>query len=389
MTQRNDSFPSLRESPKVEFDEDKLNQLRMRARLEVEQGLLPAVQFAVAQFGEIVWTETFGTATDSSLFSIFSCTKAITSAAAWLLIQDGVLDVEECVIDVIPEFNTNGKDSVRIIDLFLHTAGFPYAPFRTTDWSDHRLRMGRFQQWRLTWPVGSKFEYHPTSTMWVIAEIIERKAGCTFQEYVRSRVFKPLELSDLFLGLPPAEHHRVLPVEFVGESLTSEDYEQLGIPEPNTSELAEDVFLSLNSAEAQKVGVPGGGGIANASSLALFYQALLHGGLFEGERLWDQETLGLALSVKSGSHVDPVFGVRVNRALGVVVAGDEKRNYRGFGHTNSSRAFGHGGAGGQIAWADPETGLSFAYLTNGLDRNPIRLGRRGVSLSTKAASLIS
>ena len=47
--------------------------------------------------------------------------------------------------------------------------------------------------------------------------------------------------------------------------------------------------------------------------------------------------------------------------------------------------FGHGGAGGQIAWADPATGLSFAYLTNGHDRDLLREGRRIIALSSLAA----
>ena len=43
------------------------------------------------------------------------------------------------------------------------------------------------------------------------------------------------------------------------------------------------------------------------------------------------------------------------------------------------------GAGGQIAWADPESGISFAYVTNGLDAHVIRQGRRGIALSSYAA----
>jgi CubicO group peptidase (beta-lactamase class C family) len=70
----------------------------------------------------------------------------------------------------------------------------------------------------------------------------------------------------------------------------------------------------------------------------------------------------------------------------VVVAGDDgMANFRGFGKTNSPRAFGHGGAGGQIGWADPASGISLAYCTNGFDRNDIRQGRRGVAISSLAA----
>ena len=81
-----------------------------------------------------------------------------------------------------------------------------------------------------------------------------------------------------------------------------------------------------------------------------------------------------------------MFGVKVNRALGVVVAGgDGKANYRGFGKTNSALAFGHGGAGGQIGWADPAPEFRSATCTNGFDRNDVRQGRRGVGISSLAA----
>ena len=84
-----------------------------------------------------------------------------------------------------------------------------------------------------------------------------------------------------------------------------------------------------------------------------------------------------------------LMGIPVNRALGVVVAGDEHRNARGFGHTNSPLAFGHGGAGGQIAWGDPATGISLGYCTSGHDRNVIRQARRGIGISSRAASCAS
>jgi len=79
--------------------------------------------------------------------------------------------------------------------------------------------------------------------------------------------------------------------------------------------------------------------------------------------------------------------VPVNRSLGIVIAGDEYRNFRGFARDNSPLAFGHGGAGGQIAWGDPVTGISIGYCTNGHDRNPMRLGRRGLSISKRVAGV--
>ena len=369
----------------IGLDGEKLAELSARARREVDEGLLPSAQIAVAREGRLGHVETFGDADDQTLYCVFSSTKAFTSAAGWLLMQEGRLDASEVVADIVPEFGSNGKESITVEQLFLHTAGFPHAPFMPLDWDDPERRLARFAKWRLNWPPGSRFEYHPTSSMWVIAELIERRGGQGFREFVQERIVTPLGLKDCFVGLPEAENHRVAPCMHVGDPLTSEDYARLGMPEPPVTEVTEEAILSFNRPEIRAVGIPGGGGIMTAAALALFYQGLLHGGAAEGPTVWSAETRAMARAVRSGDLTDPLYGKRVHRGLGIVISGDEDRNYRGFGHTNSETAFGHGGAGGQIAWADPATGVSFAYCTNGHDRNALRVGRRGVSLSNRAA----
>jgi CubicO group peptidase (beta-lactamase class C family) len=148
---------------------------------------------------------------------------------------------------------------------------------------------------------------------------------------------------------------------------------------------ADREMLRHNRPEIRAVGVPGGGLVANASSLAMFYQALLSGGCASnGSRVWQPETLREALRVRTGDLIDPMTRQAANRALGVAVAGDEKRVFRAFSPHNSPAAFGHAGAGGQIAWADPANGLSFAFLTNGFDRDPLAMGLRGAKFSSAA-----
>ena len=93
--------------------------------------------------------------------------------------------------------------------------------------------------------------------------------------------------------------------------------------------------------------------------------------------------------MRTGDFVDPMFGKRASRGLGITIAGDADRVFRGFGRTGSEQAFGHNGAGGQIAWADPATGISFAYCTSGFDRDIVRQGRRGVALSSLAGDLLA
>lgn len=372
----------------VGIDAEKLSAVVERVGREVDEGLLPSAQIAVAREGRLALFETFGNATNETLYCVFSSTKAITSAAAWLVIEAGNLSVDERVADIVPEFRTNGKDVITVEQLFLHSAGFPHAPFRPTDWLDRDRRLERFATWRLNWAPGSRFEYHPSSSMWVVAEIIERRTGRDFTEFVRTEIADPLGLPDLHLGLPTAENPRVAEIIHCGDPMTSEDYVRLGLPEPPVTEVTEDALLSFNRAAIRAVPVAGGGGIMTAAELALFYQALLHGGSLGRRRVWKEDTLRMARVVRSGDLRDPLSGVPVNRALGIVVAGVTHRNFRGFGHDNSALAFGHGGAGGQIAWGDPETGISIGYCTNGHDRNPMRLGRRGVSISNHVARVV-
>ena len=131
------------------------------------------------------------------------------------------------------------------------------------------------------------------------------------------------------------------------------------------------------------VGVPGGGGVSTASELALFYQALLH----NPDGLWDPKWLSIATTDVRNTFPDPLLGVPANRSIGLVLYGDDGSGpARGFGHGQSPGTFGHNGAGGQLAWADPATGVSFAYLTNGLDRHVIRQGRRSVGINSRAAA---
>jgi CubicO group peptidase (beta-lactamase class C family) len=386
------------EPREVGLDPAKVDALLKRAEREVSEGLLPSAQVAIARNGKIAAMKTFGRAvqggadkpaTNETLYTIFSCTKAIISSAIWILIGEGKLDVRERVAAIIPEFGTNGKDAITVEQVMLHVGGFPNAPYPQSEWNDRAKRLERFSKWRLEWPVGSRYEYHPTSGFWVLAEIIERRSGCDFRDFVRERIALALGLPELFVGLPRELNGRVADVVYVGEPLSDEERKKLGLPPLPQTEVTETAILGFNNPDARASGVPGGGGITTAGDLALFYQGLLHNRGVNGEPLWKPETLRQALIVRSGDLRDPVFNVRCNRALGVWIAGDDGfANFRGFGKTNSPLAFGHGGAGGQIGWADPATGISFAYCTNGFDRNDLRQGRRGVALSSLAASCL-
>lgn len=382
--------PSVREtvSPEeVGLDPGRVGALVERARREVDEGLLPSCQLALAKDGRLVVYETFGDAAPGSRYVIFSCTKGLIAGAMWLLIGEGLVGIDERVAEIVPEFGTNGKDVITVEQLLTHTSGFPYAPLDFTVITTREQRLAKFEQWRLNWEPGTKFEYHPTSAHWVLAEIIERVSGTDYRDFVWERILDPLGLQRFRLGVPPGEQGDINELVSVGELPTPDEIEAaIGIRvdiEDMLGEVTQDALLSFNDPSVRAIGVPGGGGISDAADLALYYQALLHN---TGE-LWDPDVLADGTGNVRCMLPDPLRGIPAHRSLGLMIAGDPETSYlRGFGHGISPRAFGHDGAGGQIAWADPETGISFGYLTNGLDMHVIRQGRRSIGISSRAAA---
>ncbi|NNL86954.1 MAG: beta-lactamase family protein [Myxococcales bacterium] len=360
-----------------------MEKLLARSRREVEEGLLPGCQVALALDGEIVVSEAFGEARPDTRFALFSATKALVAGAVWALIGDGKIDVSKPAADYVPSFAANGKDVVTVEQVMLHTAGFPQAPLGPPVWSTREGRLAAFERWRLEWEPGTRYVYHPTSAHWVLAEIIESVTGSDFRDVVATRVTEPAGLPKL-LGVTGEEEGAFATLVPVGEHATPDELEAtFGVRElPGDPATTEDMLLLFNDPEVRALGVPGGGGVGRAQDLALFYQAVLRN---PGE-IWHPEVLADAIGRVRNRLPDPLSGAPANRTLGLFQAGDDNFSHvRGLGRGVSPGAVGHNGAGGQLAWGDPETGLSFGYVTNGLDRHETRQPRRGTALGTLAA----
>lgn len=370
------------------IDDAKVEQLLARVRKEVDEGLSPAVQVAVALDGEVVVDETFGAPAESR-FLVFSATKALVAAAIWRLIDRGDVTLESPAADYLPGFATNGKEAVTVEHLLTHTGGFPWAPLGPGRWDDRASRLEAFARWRLTMEPGSTFVYHPTAGHWVLGEIIATVTGQDHCDAIEDLVTEPLGLPRL-LGIPLGHQQGIIEAVGVGESPTPEEMEQAyGFKIDLGALLPPDVALgaltTLNAPAARRLGVPGGGGVMRAADLALLYQAFLH----DPEGMWSPEML-----VEGTQHVrvtlPDMFGIPAQRTLGLVVAGSDGNSHRrGFGRAVSPRAFGHNGAGGQLAFADPETGLSVGYATAGLDQNIVRQQRRDTAIASLAAGLVT
>ncbi len=243
------------------------------ARRLVDEGSTPACQFAVARENELVAFESFGAATNTTRFCVFSATKPIVASAVWVLIGEQLLDPARPVAHYIPEFASNGKEHVTVEQVMLHTAGFPNAPMDPVEGGDAVTRVKRFTEWSLEWEPGTRFEYHATSAHWVLAELIERLGGYDFRDYIESQVCAPNGLPRL-LGLAPEEQSDIADGVALGTR-------------PDDSDIPAVDTLKLNRPDWRAAGVPGGGGLMTAATMALFYQALLH----DPNGVWDAAVL--------------------------------------------------------------------------------------------------
>jgi len=377
------AFPDHRKTTndEVGLDGERLKDLRSRVQHAIDKGPLPSIQIALARNGKLALFETFGAADNNTRYNVFSCTKPVVASAVWQLMGEGLIEIGRPVADYIASFAENDKQDVTVEQLLCHTAGLPRAPMAAPDWWTHEARLERMRQWRLNWAPGSRMEYHSLSAHWVLAALIECVTGRDYREYIQSGIVEPLGLTRLRLGVPLAEQGDIATLRQVGEPPAAQELKQLfgaAIEWPNT---VDDSLLQFNDPQVRTLGIPGGGAVSTAADMALFYQGLLHN---PGE-LWSPPVLADAIGRVRVDFPDPITGAPANRGLGVVIAGSGKYlPYRGMGANVSPQAFGHQGVGGQVAWADPVSGISFCLLTNGLDANPLRSAQLCAASSNRA-----
>ena len=360
------------------IDDQAVKDLLERCRREIEDGTLPSCQVALGFEGSIVAEEAFGEATTSTRYAVFSACKPLVSAVMWELVASGRVRLGAPVAEYVPEFGTNGKDVVTVEQVMLHIGGFPHAPLPPDDALTSAGRRAAFARWYLEWPPGSTYEYHPMAGHWVLAEIIVAVTGNDYRDEVEARVTAPLGLPRVLGVADP-----IAPVEVRGQPTDPELLQAaIGVREVDVGDATNDVLMLMNDAHVRQAGVPGGGAVMRAADLAAFYQALLR----DPGGLWDPVWLADVKENVRNRLPERHTTIPANRTLAFVVAGsDGLAAFRGLGRTTSPLAFGHNGAGGQVAFADPATGLSIAYCTNGLDADVLRQWKRALSIASRAA----
>ena len=316
-------------------------------------GYHPGAQLAVARHGKLALYRGFGTATvdpsrpvdEQTLFPLFSNTKVITAAAVWTLVEEGKLRFSDRVAEHVAGFEAHGKDAVTVAHLLTHQAGFPSAEVAAQCFGDRELLRRAVCEFKLEWPPATRSIYHRLAAHWVIAVLIEAITGTDYRDEIRNRVIEPLRLSgEMFLGLPETEDHRAAAM------YTPKQAEQW----PLEPMVAAPVF--------RRAGIPGAGGYATARAMAIFYQMMAQGGAWNGVRIVSPRMIDYVTRDFTGDLVDDYTGYPMHRGLGPFSRG--QTGHPGLGAIGHPRTFGHSGVGTSYCWADPTSGVSFAFLSN-------------------------
>ena len=226
-------------------------------------------------------------------------------------------------------------------------------------------------KWRLTYEPGTQLQFHLTSAAWVIAELVERRTGLSFADYLRAEIVEPLGLG--FVLPVPADRYDELVAEPIATDRTSDD-QQVDPWGP----------WYLANADVLAGGEPSHSIAGTAADVALFFQALHHSGVWHDEAVVE----GTRIHVSMPPAGDQLYGGSdrpTNMGLFVTVSGESSGNW--LPATGSAATFGNGGAPCQLGYMDPETGVSFAFLTNGYPMSGYDYSRLGVNRTINLANL--
>ena len=281
-----------------------------------------------------------------TIFLIASCTKPIVASAACLLIEQGLLELNQPLHEIIPEV-AEEQNGIRLIHLMTHTSGFGSIPrnqeFRATRQPLARFLREMFKRRKFDFSPGTGVKYCNAGFL-LLSEAISRAGGMPTPDFLEKEFFRPLDMPDSFLGRTDQDRSRisdcVLPAELAA------------------------AVSNWNTDYFHRLGNPWGGLFSTVRDYARFLQMLLNGGEYRGVRVFSPATIRMMTSNQilrlpglSRTH-------RIAHATGLGWQLRDNGHFQFMGSLVSPRAFGHYGVTGCSVWADPETGLFMTLFSN-------------------------
>lgn len=312
--------------------------------------------------------------TPDTMVLIWSATKGLSSACVLHALEASGLDLTVRVADFWPEFARGGKEFLTVGEVVSHRAGLAALDDKTASLLDHEAVIAVIERQSPLWQAGEGHGYGPRTYGFLADEIVRRLTNQTLGKYWRAQFGDPLGL-DLWIGLPESEHSRVAQMiaARAGAVDTEEEFTRAMADPASITRAAFSApagplgATAMNAPAVRSASLPSLGGIGSATALARFYAMLAAGGEWDGRRYFSEQAISW-MTTPLAQGQDKTLRTETAFSAGFMldpVEADGRKKRHVFGP--SVRAFGHPGAGGSLAFADPGSGLGFAYVMNQME----------------------
>jgi CubicO group peptidase (beta-lactamase class C family) len=297
---------------------------------------------------------------------VWSVTKGLASTVIHRLADRGLIDYDTPVAEYWPEFGANGKAGITVRDAMRHRAGLSQLNgVSKAELLDHRAMESRLAAASVNRILYGKPAYHALTYGWLMSGLARAVTGKGMRDLIREELAGPLNTDGLHLGRPPADSPtraaQILAPQgtlsnplfnFVAPRVAALHYSGVfgSIYFPGMKAVVQGDIPFLDSE------IPAANGVTTARSLAKMYAAIANGGHIDGTQFLSKERVA-GLTGRPSLHPDLNVFVPLSFHLG----------YHSLPFPPGFMAgFGHAGLAGSVGWADPATGLSFAFVHNRL-----------------------
>jgi len=326
----------------------------------VAKGVLPAAGLLVSKRGVAVEPRVFGWAspepdappiTPETVFLVASVTKPVTATAAMMLVERGKIALDDYVASIVPEFGSKGKEKVQVRHLLTHTSGLPdMLPENIPLRKQHQpleVFIKHIYDCDLLFTPGTNVRYQSMGIA-MLGEIVKRVEGLSLPEFLDRELFKPLGMKDTALGARRDMYNRIARV-----NVSKIDPEYGG---PGTD-------WNWNTEYWWTFAAPWGGLFTTLQDYTVFLQMFLNKGSYRGKRILSPATVETMTRNQIIGMRSIPEEVRLSTAWGFGWHLKSPTEWSIFGELTSPRTYGHAGATGTAAWADPEWDVTYVLFT--------------------------
>ncbi len=350
----------------VRMDAGAVQKVARRFLSQHQQGAFPRGQLVVRRYGKVVLKLACGVARgwqgrggntavdvqDDTPFPVYSTGKPMAAIVVALLESRGVLDVAASVSSVLPEFRGHGRDEITVLDVLTHRAGIILSDMI----DNHQLWVDREAVWQRLlatpprYPRGT-FAYMPTEYGLILDQLVIRLTGQTIARQFQHELALPLGLRNMHYGLGLRGLNELAWSYWLGK----DRYRVAGM------DVADRFEEKNNDPAVFAAGNPAFSMVADAASLAAFYEFLVNGGRVEGRQLIPEQ-LVQRCTTRQVAGWNKSIKTYLSLGRGFML-GAPTPSF--FGWWGTSGCFGHPGMFSSLAYGDHDTGLAVAIVTNG------------------------